>query len=163
MEDATSRDVLYRLIEATKFPNEASLAVFLGISPQAIYQARKKGLVPHSWAIKVAENYGVSLDWLILGRGSMKLEETALPNLQSPGKGEAELERRVADMEEKNRLLEKTLAAKEETLGAYKELLRISQANLTEARARAAGEGSIIDAPVSAPSAPLLDLTNDED
>lgn len=187
MEDASSLDVLSRLIEVTKLPNEAALAVFLEISPQAIYQARKKGLVPHSWAIKVAENYGVSLDWLILGRGSMKdrkyelmplptfsrrvglgaktieLEEAPISSRSSyVDRDVLALERRVAELENKNKLLEDALAAKTDALEAYKELLKITRANLTEA---VAGERptTTTGVPGSAPSVPSINLANDED
>jgi hypothetical protein len=70
-EEIIPLDLLSRLMKATQMPNEAALSSFLGISAQAIYQAKKKRIIPYSWAVKVAEAYNVSLDWLILNRGSM--------------------------------------------------------------------------------------------
>ena len=111
MDDAHALDMLARLMEATQFPNEASLALFLGISPQAIYQAKKKALIPHSWAVKVAEGYNVSLDWLILKRGSMRQSDIGSGIVIATSVSEAaevtELKKRMAELEREKGQLER--------------------------------------------------------
>jgi phage repressor protein C with HTH and peptisase S24 domain len=64
-----------RLIQATGGRSVAALANVLGVSHQAIYNARNKGVIPKGWYIDVAQATGVSVDWLLSGRGSRGLPE----------------------------------------------------------------------------------------
>ncbi|WP_165079252.1 MULTISPECIES: S24 family peptidase [unclassified Desulfovibrio] len=67
MEDTTAKGILARLVEATEVPSEAALSGVLGVSSQAIYDARRRGKVPDSWIRIVAEKYNISADWLFFG------------------------------------------------------------------------------------------------
>ncbi len=42
----------------------------LGVSTQAIYNARKKCSIPKSWFVEVGEKAAVSVDWLLTGEGT---------------------------------------------------------------------------------------------
>lgn len=75
MKDATTDDILERLIIGAGTKNEPGLAIALGISAQSIYNAKKKDKIPPAWGIEIAKTFGVSLDWIFFGRGSMRPEE----------------------------------------------------------------------------------------
>ena len=69
------KHILARLKQAAQCPSDATLAVFLGISHQALSRARGNDKVPSAWIPLVAEKTGVSTDWLFFGRGSMYPEQ----------------------------------------------------------------------------------------
>lgn len=62
---------LMRLYEALGVSSDAQLARKLGIPASTISNWRSRGTVPHREALKIAEDEGFSLDWLLLGRGPM--------------------------------------------------------------------------------------------
>ena len=68
MKDAMTAEILERMLKALGSTTDAALARALNVSPQAISEARRKGKVPATWAITLASNYPVSLDWLLFGR-----------------------------------------------------------------------------------------------
>ena len=74
MADSTIQAILGRLIQATGVANESSLSGPLGVSSQAIYDARRRGRIPDAWIRIVAEKFNVSADWLFFGRGQMKID-----------------------------------------------------------------------------------------
>ncbi len=57
--------ILDRLLHALQFTKDVQLADFLGVSAQAIYQARKKDKVPDGWLIRAAYKGGLSIDALL--------------------------------------------------------------------------------------------------
>ncbi len=57
--------ILDRLREALQFSKDVQLAEFLGVSAQAIYQARKKDKVPDGWLIRAAQLQNISIDALL--------------------------------------------------------------------------------------------------
>ncbi len=61
--DATT--ILDRLRETLSLSKDVQLADFLGVSAQAIYQARKKDKVPDGWLIRAAQQGNVSIDALL--------------------------------------------------------------------------------------------------
>lgn len=65
----SANDVLSRMMEASGLKTSLRLAEALGISPQAISNYRKRGVIPASLLIKFSEKFGVSLDWLVRGKG----------------------------------------------------------------------------------------------
>lgn len=67
MKDTTWEATLQRLMEATNSPNDAALATRLGISAQAVYNARKKQQIPPAWVFEAAKTFSVSTDWLFFG------------------------------------------------------------------------------------------------
>jgi len=70
-EDATAPALIDRLVGSTTGKSVASLAELLGVSTQAVYNAKNKCKIPKSWIIDVAEQTGVSADWLLTGAGLM--------------------------------------------------------------------------------------------
>jgi phage repressor protein C with HTH and peptisase S24 domain len=68
MEDTTWSAILERLLVALHANSEAALGPKLGISSQAIYNAKKKQQVPPAWVFQAAKTYGVSADWIFFGR-----------------------------------------------------------------------------------------------
>lgn len=76
MKDTTTHAILARLLQATGVPTEAALSGPLGVSSQAIYDARRRGKIPDAWIRIIAENYAVSADWLFFGRGPMRVDES---------------------------------------------------------------------------------------
>jgi phage repressor protein C with HTH and peptisase S24 domain len=71
-EDATAPEMVERLISATPGGSVASLAGLLGVSHQAVYNAKNKSKIPKSWIVDVSESTGFSADWLLTGKGSPK-------------------------------------------------------------------------------------------
>lgn len=67
--DSTSKGAtaIQRLVEASPGKSIASLAEVLGVTTQAIYNARNKGNIPPAWYISVADKSDISLDWLYRG------------------------------------------------------------------------------------------------
>jgi Predicted transcriptional regulator len=74
MKDTTTQAILVRLLEATGATSEAALSGPLGVSSQAIYDARRRGKIPDSWIKIIAEKFDVSADWLFFGRGEKSAE-----------------------------------------------------------------------------------------
>lgn len=68
--DSDSNAILDRLLSGAGLHRDAQLAVFLGVSPQAVSQARRKRKIPEGWVVKVARECNLSMDWLMFGRGS---------------------------------------------------------------------------------------------
>ncbi|KNC17125.1 hypothetical protein AC788_06355 [Pseudomonas sp. RIT-PI-a] len=58
--------------------NDAALAKALGISPQTLGSWRARASVPYALCMDLARTDGISLDWLLLGRGAMVQEPQAL-------------------------------------------------------------------------------------
>lgn len=69
--------VMGRLLTASNSRNDSELARALGITPQSVSGARKRGEVPPAWIQSYAEKTGVCSDWLFFGRGPMRLDETS--------------------------------------------------------------------------------------
>ncbi|MDK4680780.1 helix-turn-helix domain-containing protein [Kingella negevensis] len=65
---------------AVNVKSHADLARFLAVTPSAIFGYEKRDTLPLEQCIKIAEKTGVSLDWLILGKGEMQPEK-ATPEL----------------------------------------------------------------------------------
>ena len=67
MNSATP-ETLDRLLQGAGLRRDSQLAELLGVSPQAVSQARRKGRIPDGWVLKVAEKFGLSTDWIFFGR-----------------------------------------------------------------------------------------------
>ena len=59
MSNATP-DTLDRLLQGAGLRRDSQLAEILGVSPQAVSQARRKGKIPDGWVLKVAAQFGLS-------------------------------------------------------------------------------------------------------
>ena len=65
-----------RLFEAAGIDSDSALARVLGIQPPSVAGARKRGLIPGGWIEKIALDYNVTADWLLFGRGPMRVGTT---------------------------------------------------------------------------------------
>jgi phage repressor protein C with HTH and peptisase S24 domain len=70
MEEELGGAILERMLSVTGLKRDAQLAAVLGVSPQAVCQARRKNKVPESWLIRMAARYHLSVDWLLSGVSS---------------------------------------------------------------------------------------------
>ncbi len=76
MTSANSFDaIMGRLLTASNSKNDSELARALGITPQSVNGARKRGEVPPAWIQFYAEKSGVCSDWLFFGRGPMRRDD----------------------------------------------------------------------------------------
>lgn len=81
METANAFEPVYeRLLLASGTKNDSELARILGVSPQSVNGARKRGEIPPGWIQSYAEMSHVSCDWLFFGRGPMRLIESESVN-----------------------------------------------------------------------------------
>jgi phage repressor protein C with HTH and peptisase S24 domain len=86
VESAKTFDTIFmRLLTATESKSESDFARSIGITPQSVNGARKRGKVPPDWVQSVAEKTGISSDWLFFGRGPMRIGN-AQPTAPGPGK-----------------------------------------------------------------------------
>ena len=67
MNSATP-ETLDRLLQGAGLRRDSQLAELLGVSPQAVSQARRKGRIPDGWVLKVAAQFGLSTDCIFFGR-----------------------------------------------------------------------------------------------
>lgn len=58
------------MLRALSLGSEGQLAEWLGVSRQAVFNAKKRGRIPDDWAIRVADETGMSLDELYFGEMS---------------------------------------------------------------------------------------------
>ncbi len=67
-------DLILRLRELTNTSSDAELSRELGLTDRSVVSNwKRRGTVPLSECLRVAAEHGVSLDWLLLGRGEMRL------------------------------------------------------------------------------------------
>ncbi|MBF8781326.1 helix-turn-helix domain-containing protein [Pseudomonas fulva] len=65
--------VLARLKQVTASDTDAALSRALGISPQTLSSWKVRNSIPYSLCVDLAERSGISLDWLLLGKGPCRL------------------------------------------------------------------------------------------
>lgn len=65
--NTTYSDTIDRLLQGAGLKRNSQLAELLGVSPQAVSQARRKGRIPDGWVLKIAEQFGLSTDWIFFG------------------------------------------------------------------------------------------------
>lgn len=102
MKDTTWEATLQRLMEATNSPNDAALATRLGISAQAVYNARKKQQIPPAWVFEAAKTFSVSTDWLFFGEEPGQRDA---PQENDPSQSADKLERELDTEREERRAL----------------------------------------------------------
>lgn len=61
--------VLLRLMSLFNVDNDSELARALNVNRQTLASWRKRDSVPYSICINIAEERGISLDWLLTGKG----------------------------------------------------------------------------------------------
>lgn len=75
MEDTTTEIILLRMKEALSAKSDSELGRMLGVSQQAVSNAKANNKLPDSWVRIAAERYNLCTDWLFFGRGPMRPEE----------------------------------------------------------------------------------------
>ena len=73
MSNKKSIEVLRRLKKIIQVKTDAGLSEALGVSPQTLSSWKGRDSIPYSICIELARERGVSLDWLLAGRGDMLL------------------------------------------------------------------------------------------
>ncbi|HCO8543019.1 TPA: helix-turn-helix domain-containing protein [Escherichia coli] len=66
--------VLLRLMSLFNVDNDSELARMLNVNRQTLASWRKRNSVPYSICINIAEEKGISLDWLLTGKGEDRSE-----------------------------------------------------------------------------------------
>lgn len=66
--------VLLRLMSLFNVDNDSELARALNVNRQTLASWRKRDSVPYSICINLAEEKGISLDWLLTGKGENENE-----------------------------------------------------------------------------------------
>ncbi|GLK58844.1 MULTISPECIES: helix-turn-helix transcriptional regulator [Azotobacter] len=123
MRKKSATAVLARLKMLTGCATDTALASTLGISPQTLSSWKSRDTIPYALCVEVADEHGVSLDWLLVGEGAMSRgevegaaaresaavydispgEQALLELLRSLGEGDRQEIRHVAS--EKRRLI----------------------------------------------------------
>lgn len=75
MKDTTTEIILLRMKEALSAKSDSELGRMLGVSQQAVSNAKANNKLPDSWVRIAAERYNLCTDWLFFGRGPMRPEE----------------------------------------------------------------------------------------
>lgn len=73
MSNKKSIEVLERLKKIIQVKTDVGLSEALGVSPQTLSSWKGRDSIPYSICIDLARERGVSLDWLLAGRGDMFL------------------------------------------------------------------------------------------
>ena len=71
-------DRWFRILACTGASTDTALARVLGILPQSVTAARKRGQIPTGWIEHLAEQLDISTDWLFFGRGPMHPSDTPI-------------------------------------------------------------------------------------
>ncbi|WP_446424165.1 LexA family transcriptional regulator [Mailhella sp.] len=83
--NTSTPDTLDRLLRGAGLRRDSQLAEVLGVSPQAVSQARRKGRIPDGWVLKVAAQFGLSTDWIFFGRTPDGSAPAPAPAVNSTG------------------------------------------------------------------------------
>ncbi|HEE9900382.1 MULTISPECIES: helix-turn-helix domain-containing protein [Enterobacteriaceae] len=67
--------VLLRLMSLFNVDSDSGLAKALDVNRQTLASWRKRNSVPYSICIKLAEEKGISLDWLLTGKGEEEVSK----------------------------------------------------------------------------------------
>lgn len=75
----TASDVLDRLRDQFEWETDTAMAVALGVTKSTLSGWRGRNSIPFEICVQLAEDKGLSLDWILLGRGPQKLDVVAEP------------------------------------------------------------------------------------
>lgn len=64
-----------RIWQALNVDSDAQLARSLGLKQQGVSSVRSRKRIPALWILQIAEEFGVSSDWLLFGTGQMRRGE----------------------------------------------------------------------------------------
>jgi len=101
-------EIFLRLKVSTDINSQGGLARFLGIKQASVSGAKKRGVFPEGWGVKLAKKYGLDLNYLLCGEQSRVSPDNPEP---FPGSGEL------------LKITRMLLIAKDEALLLQKELL----------------------------------------
>ena len=76
MKGATTDEIFERMLKTIGSVADNALAKALGLSAQAVSEARRKQKIPPAWTITLADKYQVSLDWLFFGHAPVRSEDS---------------------------------------------------------------------------------------
>lgn len=76
--------VLTRLSHVLGAASDTELAKMLGTTSSTISSWKARNSIPYAKCEEIAENKGVSLDWLLTGRGQMQQNEAVEPSNLNP-------------------------------------------------------------------------------
>jgi len=68
------KHVLKRLYQSTEIKSQRQLADVLKIRPPSITDAKKRGVVPPDWVVKLSLYYNLNPAWLLSGKGPVYIE-----------------------------------------------------------------------------------------
>ena len=68
-------DRFWRRMEELGIKTQAELAEVLSRTPQAVNDAKTRGVVPDAWAPVIARESGVSMEWVLGYKGFEKFEK----------------------------------------------------------------------------------------
>ena len=71
MQDTTASAILLRLKNALAAKSDSELGRLLGVSQQAVSNAKNNYKLPDSWVRIAAERHNLCMDWIVFGRGPM--------------------------------------------------------------------------------------------
>ncbi len=74
-EKQTFESTFERVKRVTGWKKQQELTDFLGISSSAITGPKKRNAFPLEWAFKIAQAFETSTDWILTGKGLMRLGE----------------------------------------------------------------------------------------
>lgn len=72
MQDTTAGAILLRLKKALAAKSDSELGRLLGVSQQAVSNAKNNNKLPDSWVRIAAERHDLCMDWIVFGRGPMR-------------------------------------------------------------------------------------------
>lgn len=87
MRKKSAAAVLARLKMLLGATTDTALASGLGISPQTLSSWKSRDSIPYALCVDVAEEHGVSLDWLLVGEGPMTRGEAGSPSARETPAG----------------------------------------------------------------------------
>ena len=132
MGSDTSFEIIFeRLLQVTGATTDSSLAKLLQIKPQSVAAAKKRRQLPPGWVVTVAQNFGVTTDWLFFGKGPVRRDVRQPPAEVTAPKGAdalaiKSLQRVLAERELRIRELEQQLAqTEEEVLTVYRKAFNV--------------------------------------
>ncbi|MCP4923658.1 MAG: bacteriophage CI repressor [bacterium] len=69
MAKTNNFDDAFKRLKTIGISTQQALASELGITQGAVADAKKRGSFPNGWAVDICNRYGISLDYLVSGKG----------------------------------------------------------------------------------------------
>lgn len=89
IEEFGENTVLSRIADAFQAEDINVLGLMIGVPPKTVATWKYRGTVPYEQVEKIARNRGISLDWLMLGRGKLQYEDPPAFNSELKSAGAA--------------------------------------------------------------------------